>query len=630
MSIFYRLFTLVLVICLLGPGWLDAQQTKSNPADEWRIHKSHIKFTFKKDSKSPIGFVVYEDRVEQYTSAGIPGLLSNFCFTDENSSVEFVKYGYKLKNISDRAMAKESYYESGQFFHNDVKLYSYSAPKQYYSSDVYIHLRKKYTDIKYLTSVYFNDYVYPVEGKRVTFEIPKWLELDLHEYHLDKFAVKKEESLEKDARIVKYTLEKELAYINESNTMGPSFYYPHVLIVAKSVNLDGVKESLFEDTADLYSWYHSLVEDVENDPTTIRPIVNKIIAGKSREDKIRAIYYWVQDRIRYIAFEDGIAGFKPEPAQSVYEKKYGDCKGMANLVCTMLKEAGFDARLSWIGTSRIYYDYSVPSLAVDNHMICTVFEGGKTYFLDPTEKFAAFGEYAERIQGRQVMVEDGDQYKILRIPERNSNENLIDKSLRVRINEDRLLASGQYEYRGEAKTTLLNIIHSSKSELQETLIKELVAAGDRSLRSKNIEVSDLDNREIPVTINFDLELKHVVDIFDDELYLSLDFEEFMKEDTIAGDRIREIAFSKKKLTKKQVVLEIPEGYAVDFVPEAVEVSNEVFEISASYNSAGPVLIYEQNIKIKETELKEQLFQDWNEAILALRGFYKDKIVLKKK
>jgi hypothetical protein len=29
-------------------------------------------------------------------------------------------------------------------------------------------------------------------------------------------------------------------------------------------------------------------------------------------DKVKAIFYWVQNNIRYIAFEDGIAGFLPD------------------------------------------------------------------------------------------------------------------------------------------------------------------------------------------------------------------------------------------------------------------------------------------------------------------------------
>jgi hypothetical protein len=59
---------------------------------------------------------------------------------------------------------------------------------------------------------------------------------------------------------------------------------------------------------------------------------------------------------------------------------------MANLMTEMLKLAGLEAYMTWIGTRHIPYDYTLPSLAVDNHCISTVILGGKEYYLDGTEK----------------------------------------------------------------------------------------------------------------------------------------------------------------------------------------------------------------------------------------------------
>ena len=69
-----------------------------------------------------------------------------------------------------------------------------------------------------------------------------------------------------------------------------------------------------------------------------------------------------------------------------------------------------DARLTWIGTRSIPYDYTIPSLAVDNHMICTVFLGEEKYFLDATEEYVGFGDYAYRIQGNSRV--GGDRARV--------------------------------------------------------------------------------------------------------------------------------------------------------------------------------------------------------------------------
>ena len=83
---------------------------------------------------------------------------------------------------------------------------------------------------------------------------------------------------------------------------------------------------------------------------------------------------------------------------------------MANLLMVMLHSINLDARRCWIGTKHIAYDYSTPSLSVDNHMICAWMRNGKPVYLDATEKYIGFGEIAERLQGKQTLIENGNSY----------------------------------------------------------------------------------------------------------------------------------------------------------------------------------------------------------------------------
>ena len=171
--------------------------------------------------------------------------------------------------------------------------------------------------------------------------------------------------------------------------------------MCKSAEVNGNKLVYFNTVADQYKWYRQLVRDIGDDKTVLEQKAKELTVGISGDiEKIKAIFNWVQHNIRYIAFEDGIAGFRPAKADVVLNKKYGDCKGMANLTRGLLQALGYDARLCWIGTNHVAYDYSTPSMAVDNHMICALFFRGKKYFLDATETNIGFNEYAERIQGR--------------------------------------------------------------------------------------------------------------------------------------------------------------------------------------------------------------------------------------
>ena len=105
----------------------------------------------------------------------------------------------------------------------------------------------------------------------------------------------------------------------------------------------------------MYRWSNGLAQVDCNIPE-LDSLLAEIIEGcRTDMEKIRNTYAWVQQNIRYIAFEAGILGHKPDTPAEVLRKRYGDCKGMAILLRTLLKAQGFDARLTDIGTVDIPY-----------------------------------------------------------------------------------------------------------------------------------------------------------------------------------------------------------------------------------------------------------------------------------
>ena len=82
----------------------------------------------------------------------------------------------------------------------------------------------------------------------------------------------------------------------------------------------------------------------------------------------------------------GILGHKPDTPAEVLRKRYGDCKGMAILLRTLLKAQGFDARLTDIGTVDIPYRMSeIATLASVNHMICSlIYQERPIIWMPPT------------------------------------------------------------------------------------------------------------------------------------------------------------------------------------------------------------------------------------------------------
>ncbi|HLT49401.1 MAG TPA: transglutaminase-like domain-containing protein [Aequorivita sp.] len=544
---------------------------------------------------------------------------------------EITNFGLKYRNnktayfkVNDEAYTVEEY------FFNDarVKYASVDFPVQGYK--YYFEATKSIFDIKYFTSLYFTD-SYPINKKQITLVVPKWLNLEIKEMNFEGFQISKTSTFDEkqNADIITYSVSGLDAVYKEEQSPGPSYIYPHLLILAKSYTDDGERFTLFNETKDLYNWYKSLVDSMADDPSAIKEKVAELTANaKTDEEKIKNIYYWIQDNIRYIAFEDGLAGFKPDECQNVFKKRYGDCKGMANLTKQMLIEAGFDARLTWLGTKHIAYDYSTPSLSVDNHMICTVFYDGKKIFLDGTEKFNPFGEYAERIQGKQVMIENGESYILETVPVVAPEKNKETHVFNAKINNNALEGNVSLTYSGESRASFLYVFNNLRTEMKNEALEYYLKRADRNMMVDNIETSDLENRDDQLSIDFNLKQDNAVSSFDDEIYINLDYnQEYGK--WLFNERNTDYEFAHKEYLSSEINLELPEGYKITELPKGIDVNTKNYKIFVDFELTDNVLHYKKVFVMKDAVVKKSNFKEWNETIKNLQSIYNQQIILVK-
>lgn len=520
-------------------------------------------------------------------------------------------------------------YEVDDIFYSDAKMCTYRFNFLQEGTEISFKSKARYSDAKYLTKVFFHDEL-PVENREITFTVPNNITVDLVERNFDGFNIVKSVSEAGNSKTFKYTLKGIKARKQEPNSLGFLYYYPHILVITKEFKTGSGSRKVIASVDDLYKWYSSLVKEVDNDSKTFREEVTRLTAtSKTPEDKIRAIYYWVQDNIKYVAFEDGIAGFKPEAAQHVFANRYGDCKGMANLTKEMLKVAGFDARLTWIGTNRIPYTYDVPTLAVDNHMICTVYNGDKQYILDPTEKFIALGKHAERIQGKEMLIENGDAFVVKKVPVSDFNSNLVTRNETVSMDGSMLKGQGEVNLNGESKTQILYLSTFAKSEDKKKLFDRL-AVSDFS-NADNVELSAIPavDRENPLGLKYSYALTNKVSKFESDTYIDLDWDKPFGELKIEDDRETDYYFNRKVKQKTQKKFKVPAGYKVTHLPKSMNRVHKDFSFNVSFKQVGNEVIYNNEITVTDGIIRKSNFNVWNEYIVELKDIYNDQIVITK-
>jgi transglutaminase-like putative cysteine protease len=594
---------------------------KAFPDEGLVLTESLVHFKFKKEKKTS-NLVVEEIRAEEFLSLKGNQKFSYVVHYDDYSTVN---------KFETSALVNDEYYQSNDIFHSDIRMKYANYSLRQKGLTQTIKTAKTYKDIKYLTKVYLTSRQSALE-RTIKFTIPKAFEVDLVSVNFEGYTVNKVETEKGNNREVEYTIKNLEGFSDEESLPGASYIYPHVLILPKTYKDSNTEAAFFNSLDALYAWYAQLVAEVENKPEKLKEMVSKLTtSATSEEDKIKNIFYWVQDNIRYIAFEDGIAGYQPENCQTVFFNRYGDCKGMANLMKEMLKLAGFDARLVWLGTKSVATNYSTPCLASDNHMICAVKQGDDFIYLDGTEKYTLLGAYAERIQNQEVLIEDGASFIRSKVPVQEHLKNTRDYSLKLRMTkENSLVGAVEISEKGEAMSRIMYSYNQTRTDEREESLKGYLALYDKFITIENMKVPTMNRSMDEFVLGADIIIKNKVSIFDDEVYLYLDPYRIFESYDLGEDRKFPLWTSHKHNDKVHIEFELPEGYELSSLPKSFDVKNEDFQFNLAYKLEGNKVFYEVQIQIPNSEVTKPNIEAWNKAIKSLKAAYDEPIVLVKK
>jgi hypothetical protein len=261
-------------------------------------------------------------------------------------------------------------------------------------------------------------------------------------------------------------------------------------------------------------------------------------------------------------------------------------------------------------------------------MICAVFKNGKRYFLDGTEKYNSFGEYAERIQGKEVLIEDGTHFIIDKIPVESAAANMEKSTINYTLANETLKGTVQMEFMGESRASFLYNYNNVKNDKKEDALKWYLNSRDKNCVVSNIKTSDLFNRDQKVVLNYDVTIANHISSFDNEIYIDLNYDkEFSSFDF--KDRKTDFLLNYKSLDDITITLQIPEGYSLSKVPENIAITTEDYTISMRYEVKGNQIKYTKKFLFKNGRIRASKFEEWKRHFEEIQKNYNEQVVLTK-
>jgi hypothetical protein len=157
----------------------------------------------------------------------------------------------------------------------------------------------------------------------------------------------------------------------------------------------------------------------------------------SQHEKLRKIYEFVRDNIRYIAIDIGLGGYQPHHAESVLRNSYGDCKDMTALIIAMGHVVGIDIDPALIATwFHGTADSGLVSQAHFNHVIAhAVLDDGSEIWMDATDKKCPFGSLPWYDQDRSALIASRETETLQRTPAEPPSSNRSDRNWMIRIDD---------------------------------------------------------------------------------------------------------------------------------------------------------------------------------------------------
>ncbi|MGC4130461.1 MAG: DUF3857 domain-containing protein [Bergeyella sp.] len=393
------------------------------------------------------------------------------------------------------------------------------------------------------------------------------------------------------------------------------FLVPKVEFSPEKFSLEGSKGDL-TSWNDFGKWYYSnLLTPVSQITPEISQEINALNLTGTKEEKVKKIYQYMQEKTRYVLIAMGIGGWKPMPASEVSKKGYGDCKALTNYMRTLLSAAGIESYYAVIYDNRTEqkFDKNFPELN-GNHVVLMVPGENGNIWLENTSQKMAFNHLSFTSHNRNVLLVKENGIEIVDTPVYKPEQSKEILRASVKLSEDAGISSViDLKYTGGQYDGNLALFGMKSEEIKEAVKKEYF-----NLKMTDLKVDKLFNDRDKAEITYEISLNakdFSKKLGNDMFFPVMPFG--INSTLVAGDeRILPFETPFPYQNDYHIEYEAPAGYVFSEVPESVQFESE-------FGS------YKMNFEVKDGKLYVHRSMTMNKGLYP-KEKYKDYAAFRKK
>ena len=419
-------------------------------------------------------------------------------------------------------------------------------------------------------------------------------------------------------------------------------YYP-------PANTPPLTVKMFANWGDVAVWMSELEDpQVQVNDALARKAYELTALAKTEYEKIRAIAQYVQN-IQYISIQTGIGrggGYRPHASTEVFAKSYGDCKDKANLMRAMLQVVGITSiPVSIYSGDPNYVSAAWPSPQQFNHCIIAVKVGdqtqastiiqhptlGRLLIFDPTDEQTPIGDLPFHLQGSLALIDSKSETELVRMPVTPPEMNQLERTATLELQADGGIA-GQIKEQANGQTAARfrsEFRRLSKPEYTG-MIERWLSTGATSARLTKMEPSD-NSTEGRFTLDVEFNAKTYGQLMQDRLLVFKPAIVSRREGlALTGATRKHPVVLRANAYSETVRVQLPAGFAVDEMPDAVKIETPFGSYLTSYEVKNNELIFKRQLSQKATTIAAADYEVVRKFFESIRAAENAPVVLARK
>jgi transglutaminase-like putative cysteine protease len=408
-----------------------------------------------------------------------------------------------------------------------------------------------------------------------------------------------------------------------------------------------VKEPMMPDTGDVipriegfmfgkddWDYIKKYAKDKFDERMQIAPEIenaaNTLTAdAKTDEEKIAALYSFVQRDIQYISIKGSTAsGMFGHTAQHTLKNGYGDCIDKAILFSTLLRAAGITAFPIWLSVNPSATSLTEFPNVGGNHAITEIHHKNRIYYLDATAEYYnyRYPYFREDDHGVAAINPLLGTVRMITVPQPEDYANMRTAEMTILSENEaqvkfvRTFTGGlEAEFRGRFEkqdpdqlkqyvTQLVNY-YNPGSTVEYSEYENVLDMSKQIVWRLGVKMTDFGTRAGKLVI------------FRPPAYM-LDFEEAGLE-----ERKYDIEYTTSELVSHDYVINVPDTLKIKYVPEEISVENKHASYKASYKIEGNKIIFKSEYKRWDRVVPAADYKEYRKFLQTVSAYAKKQIFL---